>query len=145
MEVELQQNRKAKQALGCEKDESLFHAHPARRNGPALRARNAPVIIPVNNVIERAAGTPHDDGAHQEQEGEPQVWQATALRNLRQEQSPPAGQQQKPPANGPVQPHELGIGLRGRRQQALHPIVAARIGNVMAGLRHGARVTSGGL
>ena len=27
--VELQQNRKAKQRLRCEKDEGLFHTHPA--------------------------------------------------------------------------------------------------------------------
>ena len=88
---------------------------PAAR-GREPGARHLRIEVAVGDVVEGAAGAPHDDGADQEESGMPEVGQPAARRHLAQRQAPPAGQQQQPPADRPFQPHEPGIGPQRDRQ-----------------------------
>ena len=108
--VELQQDDEAEEAEQDEEGEGLLHAHLARRDGAELGALHAAVKVAVGDVVQGAARTPHDDGAEKEEEGIPRVREAAAIGDLAQRQSPPAGQQEKPPADGPLEPHQPRIG-----------------------------------
>jgi hypothetical protein len=67
------------------------------------------VEIPIDDVVEGAPRRSHQAGADAETNEQPQIIKAGALPILSQGQrdSLPAGQQQQPDADGPIEPPQL--------------------------------------
>ena len=94
--------RQADQKLDGQKDDGPENADLAAGDRPARRARHLAIVVAVDEVVEGAAGAAHDDGARGEQEQQPEIGPAAGGRGERDR--PPAGKQQQPGADGPVEP-----------------------------------------
>ena len=84
--IEAEQNRRPDRQLEQQKDHRLAHRNGAARQRPQPGARDLRVIIPVGDIVQRAAGAAHRDGAYRKEQQ--QDWIGPAPRGERN--SPPA-------------------------------------------------------
>ena len=121
-----QKDRQTDQAARHHEGPGLFDADPAGRNGPLGGAGDLGVEVAIHDVVEGATRRPHQTGADSEADEQPQIIETQRLPILRQGQGDPlpAGQQQQPDADGPVEPPQLQPGFQPLRRMAVHPVGA---------------------
>ena len=76
--------------------------------GPRARALDLAVEIAVGDVVQGAAGAAHRHGADAEEGDEPPVGPAIGGER----DAPPAGKEQQPGADRPVEPGQADIGAQ---------------------------------
>ena len=94
----------------------------AQRMGPG----DPGVEIPIDDVVEGASRRSHQAGADAETNEQPQIIETRRLPILRQGQGDPlpAGQQQQPDADGPIEPPQLQPRLQPLRRMPIDPVGA---------------------
>ncbi|GBR03825.1 hypothetical protein AOE01nite_22000 [Acetobacter oeni] len=102
--VQLKQDQEAGEEKGDEKKGGVAHTQGARCEGSAGCAGDLPVYVAVPHIVDDASGGSHHDAADPE---EGQKAQTFAGRDgaacVWQEDSPGAGKEEEPGADGPVQ------------------------------------------
>ena len=121
------QDRQRCQAAAEDEAPGLFDADLSGRDRPQGRARHLGVEVAVDDVVEGAAGRPHQRGPDQEGQQQPRV-RPLALFRRRQGDALPAGQHQQPDAGRPIEAAELQPGAQGRRRMAVDPVGRHRVG-----------------
>jgi hypothetical protein len=84
------------------------------------RALDKTVDMPVHDIIISGARPAHNDGADHEQQKMNRM-RRLMRRQARQSIRPPTWQKEQPPANGPVEPCQLDIGMPSRRREPEKP------------------------
>ena len=129
---EAEQHGAADRELHRHEDDRLRHADPAARQGAQPGAGDFAVILAVGDVVERAAGAAHCDGADRKQQQEQRIGPS----RTRQRDPPPAREQQEPGADRAVPARQPRIGLRPPRQPALDPIPLGNVARVCRDARN---------
>ncbi len=123
--VEAGLHRGADRQLQAHEHQRLTYRYGAARQRPDARSRHLRIEVAVDDVVERAAGAAHRYGADAEKRHQPPIGPS----GRRQRDRPPAGKEQQPRADGPVEPGQPDIGNEPRRRVALRPIAAADVGH----------------
>ena len=100
--IELQQDDEAGEAKGGEEHFCLKDADLPRGNGPRRGARDADIVVLVDDVVIRASRPAHDEGADEEEREMPGIGIGPTERELAQRLPPPAREEQQPGADRPV-------------------------------------------
>ena len=115
-------------ACSDEEDRGPKDADLPGRDWPRARALDAAVEIAIDDVVPRAAGAAHGEGADEEQ-GEVREARRRAMRGDRSKRRrPPARQQQQPGADRAVKARKAQIGTGPGRRDRIDP-VAGRVGD----------------
>ena len=110
----------------------LGDADLARRNGPRGGARDAGIVVLVDDVVIGAAGPAHQERAGEEQGQIPGLGIGVPERQLGQRLSPPAREQKQPGADRAIEARQAQIGLPRRGRDAVDPIAGLASGTVRA-------------
>src|SRR5438105_3358963 len=130
---EAEQHRGADRELYRHEDDRLPDADPAARQRTPQGPLDLAVILAVGDVVQRAAGAAHCDGADREQQQQHRVGPSRPS----QRNAPPAREQQEPSADRPVPSRQPRIRLRPPRQPAIGPIPLANVARIFCGARYG--------
>jgi 16S rRNA (uracil1498-N3)-methyltransferase len=136
--MKLDEDQKADEELQAQEDQSLARADLAAGDGAVGGPRHPGVVVPVGQVVDRAAGAAHDQGADREERGQPPV-RRRSLPHGREGQAPPAGEEQQPGADRPVEADQPQIGSRRRRRDPQRPMVGADVARVVSRVAGGDR------
>src|SRR5216683_2230484 len=126
--VEAEQHGGADGELQREEDCGAAYADGAARDRPCPGAGDRGVEIAVDDVVEGAAGAAHHHSTEREEDDEAPI--RPEARRRREGDRPPAGEQQQPAADRPIEPRQADIGQQRSRHEARRPIVAAYVGGV---------------
>src|SRR6266545_3586029 len=135
--IELQQHREPDQRLQHEKGGGGGDRHLPGRNGSQARALDARIEIAIDDIVPGAAGSPHGEGADEEQNEVPDV-DAVPRVNRGERNGPPARHQKQPGADWPVEARQPQIGAGWGRGEAVDP-VTGRIGDAPRAAAHRAK------
>ena len=121
-------SRRPDERLHDEEDRGPKDADLPGRDWPRARPLDAAVEIAIDDVVPRAAGAAHGEGADEKQ-GEVREARRRAMRGDRSKRRrPPARQQQQPGADRAVKARKAQIGTGPGRRDRIDP-VASRVGD----------------
>src|SRR5262249_2893732 len=137
--IELQQNHEPDHRLQHEKGRGGGDRHLSRWNRSRARTLDARIEIAIDDVVPGAARPARGERADEEQDEMPEI-DALARANRGQADGPPAGHEQEPGSDRPIEARQPQIRPCPRRREAIDPI-AGRIGDAAGAAIH--RVFSG--
>ena len=121
--VECQQDAKRDQRLETHPNSGLPGGHLTRGDGPRTGTLHGAVKVAVCYVVPCAARAAHEKCTRGACDEDPKVMPChDAVMEHGKQQAPPAGNQQKPSANGPVRAGQSQVGPRAKWRIAVDPV-----------------------
>src|SRR5215203_1593849 len=136
--VELEEDREADERKRGEEGERLPDAHLAGRQRTPAGALDAGVELAVDDVVVGRAGAAHRHRADPEQQAVERVRPGLPGRDGGERRRPPAGQEQEPPADRPLDAREAQIRPERERRAPVGPMAGDGVRNGAVGSVGGA-------